>query len=51
MAKAGAASSVVERGSTRSSDTRRQLVRAAVESLKTEGYTGRAPAPSPSGPG
>ena len=40
MAKAGTSSTVVERGSARSADTRRQLVRAAVESLKTEGYAG-----------
>jgi AcrR family transcriptional regulator len=40
VAKAGTSSTVVERGSARSADTRRQLVRAAVESLQTEGYAG-----------
>jgi len=40
LAKAGTSSTVVERGSARSADTRRQLVRAAVESLQTEGYAG-----------
>lgn len=40
MAKSGTPSTVVERGSARSADTRRQLVRAAVEPLQTEGYAG-----------
>lgn len=40
MAKAGTSSKVMERGSTRSAKTRQQLVRAAVETLKTEGYNG-----------
>ena len=40
MAKAGTSSSVVRRGSTRSADTRRQLVRAAIESLQAQGYAG-----------
>jgi len=40
VAKAGTSSTVVGRGSARSAETRRQLVRAAVESLQTEGYAG-----------
>lgn len=40
MAKAGTPSSVVERGSARSADTRRRLVEAAIETLKEDGYAG-----------
>jgi AcrR family transcriptional regulator len=40
MAKAGAASRVVETGSSRSADTRRLLVEAAIETLKQQGYAG-----------
>ncbi len=40
MAKSGTSSKVVERGSARSAETRRQLVGAAMETLKAEGYAG-----------
>ncbi|HEX3839713.1 MAG TPA: TetR/AcrR family transcriptional regulator [Acidimicrobiales bacterium] len=40
MAKAGAPSKAVARGSDRSDLTRRSLVVAAIESLKIDGYTG-----------
>ena len=40
MAKAGTSSRVVDGGSTRSADTRRLLVEAAIETLKHEGYAG-----------
>ncbi len=40
MAKAGASSTVTEGGSARSAETRRQLVDAAVETLRAEGYAG-----------
>jgi AcrR family transcriptional regulator len=40
MAKAGTPSKLVERSSPRSAETRGQLVSAAVETLKTEGYAG-----------
>jgi AcrR family transcriptional regulator len=40
MAKSGAPSSVAGKGGTRSAGTRRILVEAAIETLKTEGYAG-----------
>ena len=40
MAKSGTSSKVVERGSVRSAETRRQLVTAAIETLTSEGYAG-----------
>jgi AcrR family transcriptional regulator len=40
MAKSGAPSNVAERGGARSAGTRRLLVEAAIETLKTEGYAG-----------
>ena len=40
MTKSGTSSKVVERGSVRSAETRRLLVTAAIETLKTEGYAG-----------
>jgi AcrR family transcriptional regulator len=40
MAKSGAASRVMERETGRSADTRRRLVQAAIETLKSEGYAG-----------
>lgn len=40
MAKPGTSSKVVERGSVRSAETRRQLVTAAIETLTSEGYAG-----------
>jgi len=40
VAKSGTSSKVVERGSARSAETRRQLVDAAMETLKAEGYAG-----------
>ena len=40
MAKSGTSSTVIAGGSARSADTRRQLVDAAIETLKAEGYAG-----------
>ncbi len=40
MAKSGTSSRVVARGSPRSAGTRRQLVEAAIETLKADGFTG-----------
>ena len=40
MAKAGTSSKVTSRDSTRSADTRRLLVDAAIETLKAEGFVG-----------
>jgi AcrR family transcriptional regulator len=40
VAKSGTSSRVVERGSVRSAETRRQLVTAAIETLTSEGYAG-----------
>ena len=40
MAKSGTSSSVVARDSSRSAGTRRQLVEAAIETLKADGFTG-----------
>src|ERR1700679_2580736 len=40
MAKAGAPSKAVAKGSGRSAQTRHRLVDAAIETLKAEGYTG-----------
>lgn len=40
MAKSGSPSKVTRRGSARSADTRRVLVDAAVETLKSEGFAG-----------
>jgi AcrR family transcriptional regulator len=40
MAKSGSASRVVERETGRSAETRRLLVQAAVDTLKSEGYAG-----------
>jgi len=40
MAKSGAPSRLTEEGSPRSAETRRRLVEAALETLKTEGYAG-----------
>lgn len=40
MAKSGAPSSAASRGSERSAITRRQLVDAAIETLKSDGYAG-----------
>ena len=40
MAKSGASSKVVSRGSSRSAGTRSQLVDAAIETLKANGYAG-----------
>jgi AcrR family transcriptional regulator len=40
MAKAGPASQVADSGSRRSADTRRLLIDAAIETLKTQGYGG-----------
>ncbi len=40
MAKSGAPSSTAAQGSDRSAETRRQLVDAAVETLKVDGYVG-----------
>jgi AcrR family transcriptional regulator len=40
MAKSGAPSNMAERGGARSAGTRRLLVAAAIETLKTEGYAG-----------
>jgi len=40
MAKSGAPSSVTEKGSARSADTRRLLTEAAIETLKEEGFAG-----------
>jgi AcrR family transcriptional regulator len=40
VAKSGTSSTVVERGSIRSAETRRHLVTAAVEALTSEGYAG-----------
>jgi AcrR family transcriptional regulator len=40
MARPGASSRVAEAGSARSADTRRLLIEAAIETLKTEGFAG-----------
>jgi AcrR family transcriptional regulator len=40
MAKSGAVSTVNERGGRRSAETRRRLVEAATETLKTDGFVG-----------
>src|SRR5580700_8627437 len=40
MAKSGAPSRLTEEGSPRSAETRRRLVEAALETLKTAGYAG-----------
>jgi AcrR family transcriptional regulator len=40
VAKSGTSSKVVERGSVRSAETRRQLVTAAIETITSEGYAG-----------
>jgi len=40
MAKSGTSSGVVARDSSRSAGTRRQLVEAAIETLKADGFTG-----------
>src|SRR5664280_1305114 len=40
MAKSGTPSKVAERGSARSAGTRRLLIDAAIETLKSEGYAG-----------
>src|SRR6202161_2979627 len=40
MAKSGAPSRLTEGGSLRSAGTRRRLIEAALETLKTEGYAG-----------